>query len=81
MNEDIVKLGIKGQIVIKKEFRDKLGLHPGMYVEAVLEKDSLRIRPIQAREELEKLRAIRASISKAWPKGVDSVSAVREQRG
>lgn len=80
MTETIVKIGPKGQILIKKEYREKLGLNTGSYAEAILEHNGLLIKPINTKKELEKVRRLREHISKSWPKGMDSVTAVREQR-
>ena len=77
--ETRVKLGPKGQIMIRKEFRDVLEIEPGMYVQMTLKNKCVFIKPIPVHEELEKVRKIRMML-KPWPKGMDSVKAVREQR-
>lgn len=80
MTHTLVKLGPKGQILIKKEFRDKVGLTVGHYAEAVLKPQGILIRPLNPAKELEKARKLRAYLSKYWPKDVDCVEAVKEQR-
>jgi len=80
MTDSIVRIGPKGQILIKKEYREKLGIKSGNYVETVLQDNTLLIRPINVNKELAKIKKLRAQMSKNWPKGLDSVEAVREQR-
>ncbi len=80
MTETIVRIGPKGQIVIKKEYRDKLGIKEGSYIQEILESDGLLIKPLNTNKELEKVSELRKKLSKNWPKNMDSVKAVREQR-
>ena len=80
MTSSLVKLGPKGQILIKKEYRAQLGLKPGNYVQTYLTSQGLVIKPVNAAAELEKVRKIREKISKHWPKNVDCVDAVRDVR-
>ena len=80
MTETIVRMGPKGQILIKKEYREKIGLKPGNYAETILERCGILILPINTKKELQSIHEIRHRISKKWPKNVDCVDAVREQR-
>ena len=80
MTKTIVKLGLKGQIVIKKELREKFGIKPGTYVETIVGREGILIRPVRVKEELESVSKLREKITKLWPKGLDSVNAVREHR-
>ncbi|MBS3175331.1 AbrB/MazE/SpoVT family DNA-binding domain-containing protein [Candidatus Woesearchaeota archaeon] len=80
MTDSIVRIGPKGQIVIKKEYRDKLGIKTGNYVETIIQNDTLLIKPVNVTKELEKIKKLRSQMSKNWPKGLNSVEAVKEQR-
>lgn len=80
MTEAVVKMGPKGQVLIIKELREKVGLRPGQLAETILYAKGVLIRPVSLEKELGDVRRIRQSISKKWPKGLDCIEAVREQR-
>lgn len=80
MNTSLVKLGPKGQILLKKELREKFGLKPGCYIETIVSTKGILIKPIDTQKEFLDIHEIRKAITKHWPKDLDSVEAVREQR-
>lgn len=80
MTQTLVKIGPKGQILIRKEYRNKLGLQPGKYAETVLTPTGLLITPINAQKELQEIHKIRNYIGKHWQRGSDGVDAVHEER-
>ena len=80
MNSGVVKVGPKGQIQIKKELRDEYGLQPGRFVETIRNRNGILIKAFDAEGELKKLQKFRQEISKKWPKGLDCVDLIREQR-
>lgn len=80
MTSIMVRIGTKGQIVIRKNYREILGMKPGSYVQTELVGRGLLIKPQDAEKELQKVRRIREGIRKSLPEGFDSVQAVRAQR-
>lgn len=47
------KVGPKGQVVIPKQYRDRLGISPGDEVDFLLDGDDLRVVPVGDWRELE----------------------------
>ncbi len=80
MTHTLVRIGPKGQIVIQKEYRQKLNLAPGNYLEATLVPAGLLLRPLNVQKEWQDVRSLRKYITKHWEKGVDCVQATREER-
>jgi len=76
----IVKIGPKGQIVLKKEYREQFGILPGNYIETLITPEGILIRPTNLKKELEDIHKIREIINKRLKKSFDSVDAVREER-
>jgi len=75
------KIGRKGQVVILKEIREKLGLKEGGLVEQISTDRGVLIVPVSADDLLKELDTTAEKIGEAWPKGVSAVEAVREDRG
>ena len=48
----IHRIGAKGQVVIPKELRDQVGLHPGAAVDFALEGERIVLLPRQSRVPL-----------------------------
>lgn len=48
----IHRIGAKGQVVIPKELRDRIGLHPGMAVDFALEGERIVLLPRLASSRL-----------------------------
>jgi AbrB family looped-hinge helix DNA binding protein len=46
------RVGPKGQVVIPKEMRDRLGILPGDEVDFALENDAVRIEPVHEMQSL-----------------------------
>jgi AbrB family looped-hinge helix DNA binding protein len=46
------RVGPKGQVVIPKAMRDRLGIVPGDLVDFALEDDAVRVEPVRARSSL-----------------------------
>lgn len=80
MTSAILKIGPKGQVLIKKEFREQLGILPGGFVEASLAREGLLLRAVDPAKELKRLREVRTFVTRHWPKGMDCVSATRDER-
>ena len=74
------KIGPKGQVVILKEIREKLGLKEGKLVEQISTDRGVLIIPVSADDLLKELDAVAERIGEAWPKDVSAVEAVREDR-
>ncbi|MBI4009779.1 MAG: AbrB/MazE/SpoVT family DNA-binding domain-containing protein [Candidatus Aenigmarchaeota archaeon] len=78
--ESISRLGPKGQIVLKKEFRKATGIMPGTVVKERLEGNRIVIEKLDVERELAKVEKIASMVSKKWPKGLSAVQAIREER-
>ncbi len=76
----VSKIGPKGQIVLKKKLRDRLGLKEGMLVEERLLSNGILIKLVETEKILEDMEIIAKKVSKKWPKDIDSVEAVRRER-
>jgi AbrB family looped-hinge helix DNA binding protein len=48
----IHRVGTKGQVVIPKELRDRVGLHPGAAVDFALEGERIVLLPLQSQRRL-----------------------------
>lgn len=80
MNKYRSKIGPKGQVVILKEIREKLGLREGKLVEQIPTDKGVLIVPVSADDLLKELDDVAERIGEAWPVGVTAVEAVREDR-
>ena len=76
----VSKIGPKGQIVLKKKLREEAGLRAGGIVEAQVTKEGILIKPFDANKLMKSLEETAAKVSAKWPKGLDSVEAVRQER-
>ncbi|MBI2176533.1 AbrB/MazE/SpoVT family DNA-binding domain-containing protein [Candidatus Woesearchaeota archaeon] len=76
----VSKIGPKGQIVLKKKLRDELGLKEGGMVEERITNEGILIRPFDADKLMKSFDELAARVSAKWPKGLDSVEAVRRER-
>ncbi|MBS3133053.1 AbrB/MazE/SpoVT family DNA-binding domain-containing protein [Candidatus Woesearchaeota archaeon] len=76
----VSKIGPKGQIVLKKKLREGLGLREGEMVEAQLTREGILIKPFDAEKLIKSFDELAAKVSAKWPKGLDSVEAVRRER-
>lgn len=74
------KIGEKGQIVLKKELREKLGINKGMLVEEKLTKKGILITPLENKKILADLEKTVKKVMEKWPKDLDSVQAVKRER-
>jgi AbrB family looped-hinge helix DNA binding protein len=50
--EKTVKVGPKGQVVVPKEIRDRVGIHPGQRVRVTEEDGEVRVRRLATLDEL-----------------------------
>src|ERR1039458_2560373 len=57
------RVGPKGQVVIPKEMRDRLGIVPGDEVDFALENNAVRIEPVH---EMQSLRGRLAGLGKSY---------------
>ena len=76
----VSKIGPKGQIVLKKKLREELGLKEGQIVEERLTAEGILVTPVEVEKLLKSFDELAAKISAKWPKGMDSVEAVRRER-
>ncbi|MBI2144794.1 AbrB/MazE/SpoVT family DNA-binding domain-containing protein [Candidatus Woesearchaeota archaeon] len=76
----VSKIGPKGQIVLKKKLRAEAGLREGEMVEAQVTKDGILIKPFNAEKLIKSFDELATRVSAKWPKGLDSVEAVRRER-
>ncbi len=47
MDVEILKVGVRGEIYLKKSLREELGIEPGEYVKAYVENGRLIIVPLK----------------------------------
>ncbi len=80
MVSELIKIGPKGQVIIKKQLREKAGLRVGGYGEVKSTAHGLLISPISVQDELQEVATIQARLKKHWPSGWDCVDAIREGR-
>jgi AbrB family looped-hinge helix DNA binding protein len=78
--ELLLKVGSKGQIVLRKKLREALGIREGSIVKVSLENKKIIIEPIEWDKELNEINEIANEVSKYWPKGLSAVEAMREDR-
>ena len=74
------KIGPKGQVVIRKDLRDKHGLKEGGFVEQISTDRGVLPVPVRADDLLKELDAVAEKIGEAWPEDVSAVEAVRGNR-
>ncbi|MFQ6076321.1 MAG: AbrB/MazE/SpoVT family DNA-binding domain-containing protein [Candidatus Bathyarchaeia archaeon] len=74
------KVGLKGQVVVAKELREKHGIKAGELVEQISTERGVLLIPVSADELLKELDAVAEEIGKTWPRGVSAVEAIREDR-
>ncbi len=78
--ELITRLGPKGQIVLRRELRKAVGIKPGSLVVETIKDKEIVIKPIREEKIIERVRKIAKEIGKSWPKNLNSVELIREQR-
>ena len=76
----VSRLGPRGQLVLKKSLRDKIGLKEGMLVEEKLTANGILVRAVEASSVLKSVEETAKRVSRKWPKNLDSVEAVRRER-
>lgn len=76
----VSKIGPKGQIVLKKKLRAEAGLEEGAMVEEHLTDEGILIKRFDAEKLIKSFDELAAKVSAKWPKGLDSVEAVRRER-
>ena len=76
----VSKIGPKGQIVLRKKLREELGLKEGSLVEEKVTTEGILITPFDAGKLMKNFDELAAKVSEKWPKGIDSVEAVRKER-
>ena len=74
------KIGPKGQIVLKKKLREKVGLRAGEMVKEQVTKAGILIRPFDADKLLASIDETAKKLSEKWPKGLTAAEAVRRER-
>ncbi|MBI4175701.1 MAG: AbrB/MazE/SpoVT family DNA-binding domain-containing protein [Candidatus Aenigmarchaeota archaeon] len=79
-NNAVSRIGPKGQVVLKKMLRDKIGLREGMLVEERLAQGGILIKPVEARKMMDGIGEIAKRLSEKWPKGLTPAEAVRRER-
>ena len=78
--ELIARLGPKGQIVLRRELRRAVGIKPGSLVVETIKNKEIVIKPIREEKIIERVRKIAKEVGKSWPKNLNSVELIREQR-
>lgn len=76
----LTKVGAKGQIVIGQKLRERYHLHAGMVVRQLSSPKGILIQSLDKKKLLDGIDALAQSIGKKWPKGLDSVEAIRQDR-
>lgn len=74
------KVGPKGQIVLRKEIREAIGVKPGSVVRLMKTDHEVKIKPLNPEEIIADVDRIAKMIGKKWPKGKTSVDIIREER-
>ena len=80
MTSKAIRIGTKGQVIIRKDIRDQLGLEGGTMVEEEVVGSGVLIKPVQGKQILREMEELSQRISKKWPKGLTAVEAVRRER-
>jgi len=80
MTSKTVRIGAKGQIVLQKDLRDKLGLEEGRLVEERIVGNGILITPVDVDALMKRIEKTARSVTSAWPKRLSSVEAVRRDR-
>jgi len=78
--ELIARLGPKGQIVLRRELRRAVGIKPGSLVVETIKDKEIVIKPVREEKIIERVRKIAKEVGKSWPKNLNSVELIREQR-
>ncbi|MBI4147795.1 AbrB/MazE/SpoVT family DNA-binding domain-containing protein [Candidatus Woesearchaeota archaeon] len=76
----VVKVGPKGQILLKKSLREATGIQPGGVVLQELTGKGVLIKRLDSVALVSDVEAIAAKVRKRWPRELDCVSAVRADR-
>ena len=76
----VSKIGPKGQIVLKKQLREKAGMKEGMLIEEQLIADGILIRRVDSGKLLKEIETVAEKVSKQWPPGLTAAAAVRRER-
>ena len=74
------KVGRKGQVVVAKQLREKHGIKEGGLVEQISTDRGVLLVPVSVDDLLVELDVVAGELGEAWPKGVSSVEAVRQDR-
>jgi len=76
----IVRVSPKGQIVLRKEIREKLGIKQGSLLRQEVVGKEIRLVPIKEGELLKEVEKLAKRISKRVSKSVSSVELVKGER-
>jgi len=74
------RVGIKGQVVVAKELREKHGIREGGLVEQISTERGVLLIPVSVDDLLRELDIVAEEIGKSWPKEVSAVEAIRADR-
>ncbi len=78
--ETLARMGTKGQIVLKKDVRTLLGVHPGSLLKVSATKHEGKIEPVKNEDMIAEVERIARMVSKHIRKGRTSVDIIRDQR-
>ncbi len=78
--EYLTRLGIKSQIVLKKESRELMHLGPGDLIKVLSTPEKIELKRVTKEQMLGDVKKIARMIGKKWPKGKTSVDLVQEER-
>lgn len=80
ISETIVKVGPKGQVLLKKRIRDAVNISAGSMVLQKITRDGILIKPIRTETLLSAIDELAQKIGKSQPKSVDCVELVSRER-
>lgn len=76
----LTKVGAKGQIVIGQKLRERYHLRTGMVVRQVSSPKGILLQAFDKKKLLDGIDVLAQNIGKKWPKSLDSVEAIRQDR-
>ena len=77
---EITKIGPKGQVVLRKDLREALGIKPGEIIRQELTPEGILVKPIEKAEIIKRVNLLSKKIGRSWPKGLSAVQLMREER-
>ena len=77
---EITKIGPKGQVVLRKDLREALGIKPGGIIRQELIPEGILVKPIEKTEIIKRVNLLSKKIGRSWPKDLSAVKLMKEER-